>query len=169
MAVKSDWRQFMSEFFLKLILAASLTASFGLLNCASPIFAATTDDEAIAAVIVAEQARGIALLAADTNALGRLLADDLRYTHSDGKLETKASHIGSIAGGLRYARFTTSNLAGQVITPDVVVLTGIIDQRKGLGEKGKDSHLMFHAVWRKKSGAWQLASMQTAIVPAGSH
>ncbi len=120
-------------------------------------------------MLAAEQAREAALLAADTNALGKLLADDLRYTHSDGKLETKTTHIGAFAEGLRYARFTTSNVVGHVITPEVVVLTGILDQRKGVGEKGKDSRLMFHAVWRKKSGAWQLASLQTAALPAANH
>ncbi len=129
---------------------------------ASSAFAASADDEAIAAVLAADQARGAALLAADTNTLATLLADDLRYTHSDGKLETKSIHIGTIVRGLRYARFETSNVVGHVITPDVVVLTGNIDQRKGVAEKSKDYHLMFHAVWRKKSGTWQLASLQTA-------
>ena len=139
------------------ILAASLFAS--------STFAASADDEAIAAVLAADQARGAALLAADTNTLAAVLADDLRYTHSDGKLETKSIHIGTIINGLRYSRFKTSNVVGHVITPDVVVLNGIIDQRKGVAGNWTDYYLMFHAVWRKKSGSWQLASMQTATLP----
>ena len=130
------------------------------------LFAVSADDDAIAAVLAADQARDAALLAADTKALDRLLADDLRYTHSNGHLETKAIHIATFVNGLRYARFETSNLHGHVITPDVVVLTGIIDQRKGVAEKWTDFHLLFHAVWRKEAGAWRLASLQTAAPPA---
>jgi hypothetical protein len=145
------------------------TAALFLPGVVVPMFAGSAEDETVAAVLAAEQAREAALLAADTHALGKLLADDLRYTHSDGNLETKAIHIATITNGLRYARFTTANVVGHVITPEVVVLTGVLDQRKGYGEKWKDAHLMFHAVWRKKSGAWQLASLQTAAPPAANH
>ena len=135
-----------------------------LLAAVSPLAAASTDDTAITAVLAADQARGAALLAADTNALRALLAEDLRYTHNNGKIETKAIHIGSFVDGLRYASFKTSNLVGHVITPDVVVLTGIMDQRKGVSEHWTDYHLLFQAVWRKTAGVWQLASMQTAVL-----
>ena len=115
-------------------------------------FAASADDDVIAACWP-PAARSAALLAADTKSLDRLLADDLRYTHSNGKVETKAIHIDAFAGGLRYARFQTSNLHGHVISPDVVVLTGSIDQRKGVPEKWKDYRLLFHAVWRKDAAS----------------
>lgn len=130
------------------------------------LFAASAGDAAIAGVLAADQARSAALLAADAKALDRLLAEDLRYTHSNGKVETKAIHIGAFAGGLRYARFQTSNLHSHVISPDVVVLTGNIDQRKGVAEKWKDYQLLFHAVWRKDADGWRLASLQTVAPPA---
>ena len=143
----------------------SLTACL-FASAATQLFAASADDDVIAGVLAADQARSAALLAADTKSLDRLLADDLRYTHSNGKVETKAIHIDAFAGGLRYARFQTSNLHGHVISPDVVVLTGSIDQRKGVPEKWKDYRLLFHAVWRKDAGAWRLASLQTVAPPA---
>jgi hypothetical protein len=146
-----------------------LTIGWMMTNFVSPAKTASADESAIAAVIAADYARGVALVAADTNTLAKLLADDLRYTHSDGKLESKTAHIGAIVGGLRYASFATSNVTGQIVTPDVVVLTGIIDQRKGIAGKWKDSHLMFHAVWRRKPDEWQLASLQTAVPPLPEH
>ena len=136
------------------------------LGIIAPTLAFSAEDAAITAVMAADKARGAAMLATDTNALKALLADDLKYTHSTGKLETKETHIQSYVDGLRYSRFETSNVVGHVITPDVVVLNGIIDQRKGTAGKGTDFHLLFHAVWRKKNGAWQLASLQTAAPPA---
>ncbi len=136
------------------------------LGLASPLFAASAEDEAIAAVLAADQARAAAMLAADTNALRTLLADDLRYNHSNGAAENKAAHIGSIVNGLRYASFKTSNLVGHLVTPDVVVINGIIDQRKGVAGNWADTHLLFQAVWRKQAGAWQLVNLQTAAPPA---
>lgn len=132
----------------------------------APTLAFAAEDAAVSAVLAADKMRGAAMLAGDTNALKTLLADDLRYTHSTGKVETKEIHIQNYVDGLRYARFETSNVVGHVITPDVVVLNGIIDQRKGVAGKWTDYHLLFQAVWRKANGAWQLTSLQTAAPPA---
>ncbi len=125
------------------------------------------DDQAdIAAVLAAEKARGAALLAADLKTLGGLMADDCRYTHSSGKVESKKDHLDTFVNGLRYERFVTSDIHGHVITPDVVVLNGKIDQRKGVAGKWGDLNLFFQAVWRREAGAWRLASLQTALAPA---
>src|SRR4051812_15510830 len=115
----------------------------------APVVFAATDETAVAAVIAAEKARGAALVAADLTQLARLLADDLRYTHSNNKLETKEVFIGTFRNGLGYERFETFDLHGHVIAPDVVVLTGRIDQRKGMNGvyRGNDPKLMFQAVW----------------------
>lgn len=140
--------------------------AFFFITSAASLFASSADD-AVAAVLAADKARGAALLAADVKALDRLLADDLRYTHSNGMLETKAIHIGTFTAGLRYERFETSKLHGQVIAPGVVVLTGVINQRKGTAGKWTDfNNLLFHAVWRLDAGSWRLASLQTAVPPA---
>lgn len=130
------------------------------------LLAAHDESGDVAAVLAADRARGAALLAADVKALDGLLADDLRYTHSTGKLETKAIHIGTIKDGLRYSKFETSDLNGHVIVPGVVVLNGKIDQTKVSQGKPSDSHLFFHAVWRKDPAGWHLASLQTATIPA---
>ncbi len=128
---------------------------------------ATPADDAIAAVLAADEARGAAMLASDLKALESILADDLNYTHSNNRLETKVSHIESYKQGLRYTKFVTSALRATVITPDVITLNGIIEQTKGTPAKWTDYRLLFLAVWRKSpSGAWQLASLQTAVAPA---
>ena len=120
------------------------------------------------AVKAADLARGAALRSADTNALNKILADDFKYTHSNGFLETKTTHIKSFIDGLKYSRFQTSDVVAHVITPEVVVLNGKIDQSKGTGGKMTDFKLLFHSVWRKKGNDWQIVSLQTALPPAAA-
>jgi hypothetical protein len=129
---------------------------------------AQEEHPAITAAKEADLKRGAAMRNADTNALANILAADFKYTHSNGFLETKATHIKSYIDGLRYTRFQTTNVVGHVITPEVVVLNGIIDQTKGVGGKMTDYHLLFHAVWRKNGASWQIASLQTAAPPVGA-
>jgi len=121
------------------------------------------------AVLAAEQARRSALLAGDTTVLSGLLSNELRYTHSNGKFEDKAAVIqGFLSKQVAYERFDLSQLHAQVITPEVVVVSGTINQRKLGGGKWSDARLLFQAVWRNESGAWRLASLQTVMPPAAA-
>ena len=120
-----------------------------------------------AEVIAAEQARRTALLQGDAPALAALLADDLRYIHSTGKVETKADVLDGIARkAVAYERFELTQLAARLVTPDVAVLTGAIDQRKFSGGKWGEVRMLFHAVWRRDAGGWRQVSLQTQRVPA---
>jgi hypothetical protein len=137
-----------------------------ILTALVPSHAADSGEAAVNAVLMADKLRAAAMLSANTNALQQILADDLKYTHSNGFLETKQKHIQSYVDGLRYTKFQTTNVVGHLITPDVVVLNGVIDQTKGTNGKMTDYHLLFQSVWRKKAGTWQMASLQTAAPPA---
>lgn len=128
--------------------------------------AASASDSAIAAVIAAEKARGAALVAHDLDALRNLIADDFNYTHSNNHQETKATHIDSLAQGLRYTKFETSALRARLITPDVVTLNGFFDQIKGRDGDMKEGRYLFLAVWRRNGNRWQLTTLQSAQPPA---
>jgi ketosteroid isomerase-like protein len=111
-------------------------------------------------------ARGAALRLGDAAALAALLADDLRYTHSTGRVETRAEAVNGLATrAVVYERFVTFDHHAAVITSDVVALNGRIDQRKLSGGKASDARLFFLAVWRRADGAWRLVSLQTAATP----
>lgn len=117
-------------------------------------------------VITAEQARATALRQGDAAALAALLAEDLRYTHSTGRIESKADIVGSLAAkALLYERFVTSDHKATVVTADVVVLNGRIDQCKVSEGKRSEARLLFLAVWRRDGGAWRMVSIQTAAPP----
>jgi hypothetical protein len=142
---------------LPLFLAALLAA----VTCAQ----ATPVDDAIAAVLAADQARNVALVAHDLAALERILAPDFNYTHSTGKQETKAAHIKSLVDGLRYTKLETSELRANIITPDVIPLNGTFEQIKGVEGALKPGRFLFLAVWRKSGATWQTTSLQSALPP----
>jgi ketosteroid isomerase-like protein len=130
-----------------------------------PLARAASQEDTIAAVLAAHQARSTALVAHDIPALERLLAPDFNYTHSNNMQETKASHIDSLVQGLRYAKYETSELRVNVITPDVVTINGIFTHIKGKDGAMKEGRYLFLAVWRKHGDAWQLTSFQSALPP----
>lgn len=118
-------------------------------------------------VIAAELSRGRALLTGDATALAAVTANDLVYIHSTGKRESKADTLAGIRSGkVAYERFVQSQLNVHLVTPDVAVLTGTIDQRKLGSGKWADLKLLFHAVWRRESGGWKLVGLQTVQPPA---
>jgi ketosteroid isomerase-like protein len=118
-------------------------------------------------VIAAEKARGAALVKGDAKTVANLLADDLQYTHSNGRREGKKDVVSALeAKSLAYERFVLADLEAREVTRDVAVLTGKIDQRKRSSGQWGDARLLFHAVWRNESGTWRLVSLQTAMPPA---
>ena len=135
----------------------------GLLQLSAGLLSAGENTEP---VIAAEKARNVALVAGDVTALDSLLSDDLRYVHSNGKLETKALVIEGIASKKSaYEWMRTSDLVADEITRDVVVLSGKIDQRKLGGAGWANLVLLFQAVWRNESGTWRLVNLQTVLPP----
>jgi ketosteroid isomerase-like protein len=122
---------------------------------------------AAATALAAEEARAAALRSGDTTALAALLSNDLRYVHSNGRLESKADILGGLAGkSVAYERYVVSEIHAAQVAPGVVVLNGRIDQRKLTRGQWGDAQLFFHAVWRDEAGQWRLVSMHTAAAPA---
>ena len=124
-------------------------------------------DSVTRAVIAGEKARDAALLASDVKALSAVLADDLRYIHSTGKLESKADVLKALTEKkLAYQRLEAVNLTVAEIAPGVAILTGTIDQRKLTPTGGwHDAKLLFQAAWRLDAGTWRMVAMQTALPP----
>lgn len=120
-------------------------------------------DEAILAL---EEQRRSAMLAGDLGALESLLAPDLRYTHSTGTSDTRASLLAKLAGGqIAYRQLAFTQLAVQC-TADAGTVAGEMHAevvRDGLPRSVAACYL---AVWLRRAGAWQLAAFQgTALQP----
>ena len=62
-------------------------------------FAAAAEDPKVAALTTVDDARVAAMLKPSKATLDTVLSDDLRYAHSNGKVDTKASLTSSLLGG----------------------------------------------------------------------
>jgi ketosteroid isomerase-like protein len=123
---------------------------------------------AVISVLRADQARIAAMMAGDGKALARLMSDQLRFAHSDGRVESKADYVNNLmAGETEYADAKTSGLETMQVSPDVVVILGVQEMKKRLGATWSDIKLRYLAVWRNENGTWRMVAWQSAR-PSGN-
>ena len=114
------------------------------------------------AVLQAEQRWKTAVLKCDRSALEGLMADDLSYTHSSAKTQTKAQFIEDATGGATVYKSIEFDGTKLRQYGNVVVLTQkavITTVQTGI------SHLYLTEVWAQKEGHWQMASRQATKLP----
>ncbi len=99
-----------------------------------------------------------AFLKKDMAALGKLVHDDLVYTHSDGKTQDKAVFLKAVADGPKYVRF---DLAEPIVHAhgNTVIMRLTIDLRNETNAE-KPSPLSVLHVWIKGNQGWQLVARQ---------
>jgi hypothetical protein len=121
----------------------------------------------------ADKARLAAMMSGNGEALARLMSDQLRFVHSDGRVESKADYVKNLlAGDTAYADVKTSELETTQVANDVVVVIGVQEMRKRLGTEWSAIKLRYLAVWRNESGTWRMVAWQSArpsgnsVVPA---
>jgi ketosteroid isomerase-like protein len=145
----------MNRFFLIRVAGIALTAGF-LVQSASA-------EPAVISALRADKARLAAMMAGDGNALAELMSDQLRFVHSDGRVESKADYVKNLmAGDTAYADAKTSDLETTQVSPDVVVVLGVQEMRKRLGPTWSDVKLRYLAVWRNENGKWRMVAWQSA-------
>ena len=117
---------------------------------------ATAEDS----VRAAEQARGQALLTADTVALSRLVADEFVEVSRLGQIRTRADNIKDIASGdLKLTSVKYDSLLVRIYG-EVAVLRGIADNTgtfRGFPFSGK---IRYTRVFVRRDGRWQAVAMQ---------
>jgi ketosteroid isomerase-like protein len=101
----------------------------------------------------------------DLAALDRLIADDLVYTHSTARLDTKKSLIGAMESGTTvYTSVVPSDVKAQDLG-DSVVLTGAA--RISVQSQGRPNSfaVRFTDVWSNKGGQWRMVAWQSTRLP----
>lgn len=125
-------------------------------------------EPAVISAARADKARLIAMMNGSGEALGRLMSDQLRFVHSDGRVESKSDYVKNMmAGDTEYADARTSELETMQISPDVVVILGVQEMRKRLGPTWSEIKLRYLAVWRNEAGTWRMVAWQSAR-PSGN-
>ena len=98
----------------------------------------------------------------DRSALEKLVSDELSYTHSSSKTQTKEQFIQDATGGaLNYKVIEFENTQMRQYGSAVVVthLATIVTVQTG------SSHLYLTEVWATEHGRWQMVSRQATKVP----
>ena len=125
-------------------------------------------EPAVISALRADKARLAAMMAGNGPALAELMSDQLRFVHSDGRVESKADYVKNLmAGDTAYADAKTSELETMMVSPEVVVVLGVQEMRKRLGPTWSYIKLRYLAVWRNEHGTWRMVAWQSAR-PSGN-
>ena len=149
---------------LKLLVLVSL--------CLAPFTSRAASSPAVSNALVAEitkadDARLAAMTSANPDQLAAILSDDLRYSHSNGKVDDKASLIASlVAKKTIYEKFDVKQRDLIAASGDVTVMAGRTLVEVRTGEQKQSLDLSYLAVWRKENGQWRFLAWQSARNPA---
>jgi ketosteroid isomerase-like protein len=116
-------------------------------------------------IIDLDQKRMHAMAQKDIMALNALLSDDLVYTHSSARIDTKQSLIGAMESGATvYTAVVPSDVKAQDLG-DAVVLTGVA--RISVMSNGRPNtfSVRFTDVYANKGGQWQMVTWQSTRLP----
>jgi ketosteroid isomerase-like protein len=112
-------------------------------------------------IIELDRQRMTAMAEKDIPTLNRLLADELIYTHSSARLDTKTSLIGAMESG---ATVYTSVVPSEVVAQDLgdaVVLTGVAAISVKSSGTANSFRVRFTDVYARKGGQWQMVTWQS--------
>ena len=116
-------------------------------------------------IIELDRQRMAAMAAKDVATLNKVLAEDLVYTHSSARLDTKQSLIGAMESGTTvYTGVEPYDVKAQDLG-DAVVLTGSCRIRVNSGGKPNAFAVRFTDVYANKGGKWQMVTWQSTRLP----
>ncbi|HEY0185001.1 MAG TPA: nuclear transport factor 2 family protein [Rhodopila sp.] len=112
-------------------------------------------------IIELDRQRMTAMAEKDVATLNKVLADDLIYTHSNARVDTKQSLIGAMQSGATvYTAVEPSEVVAQDLG-DAVVLTGVAAISVNSGGTPNSFRVRFTDVYASKGGQWQMVTWQS--------
>lgn len=97
-----------------------------------------------------------AVKAGDEKALDMLLSDDVTYSHSNAKMETKQEAVTALAK-------SKATYAHSDVKVRVYGNTALVNMK--LDVQPNNAHLSVLQVWVNKNGNWQMAARHTTRLP----
>ncbi|MFZ2141025.1 MAG: nuclear transport factor 2 family protein [Xanthobacteraceae bacterium] len=122
-----------------------------------PAFATLADEEAVAKNVEAFRA---AQLAADAKAFDALCAAELSYSHSDGRVEDKATFIANATNGKsKFLSLAYQDPKIRVVGTAAIVRFHWVGESEDVAD-GKKSATNLHILmnWQKQGADWKLLS-----------
>jgi ketosteroid isomerase-like protein len=116
-------------------------------------------------IIELDKKRMTAMAQKDLATLNALLSDDLVYTHSSARLDTKQSLIGAMeSGSTVYTAVEPADVKAQDLG-DAVVLTGSCRISVMSSGRPNSFSVRFTDIYANKGGRWQMVTWQSTRVP----
>ena len=122
-----------------------------------PAFAASADEDAVAKNVEAFRA---AQVATDGKALDALCAAELSYSHSDARVEDKATFIANATNRkTKYLSLTYQDPKIRAVGPAAIVRFTWVSESEAIADN-KKSGLKLHILmnWQKQGADWKLLS-----------
>jgi uncharacterized protein (TIGR02246 family) len=112
----------------------------------------------------AEKEWAVAVVKKDYDVLNRVLADDLTYTHSDGRLDSKQNFIEALRSGKQtYSAAEHQSIDVRMLGKDVALVRGRLRMTAAVtGQTATPANFSILRVYRLKDGRWQLTAHQSA-------
>ena len=108
----------------------------------------------------------MAQLAADVEALDRLIAEELLFTGPDGQLGTKAQDLAAHrAGVVRMREHVPTELRVRRIGGDVAIAALLTQLTVEVGGTTVRGAYRYTRVWAREQGTWRVAGGHVAAVP----
>ena len=150
--------------------ALAIAAASGCANLPRPPMAgqamASADvPAATMAVTAAAERLRVAMIDPTPAALGALVADDLSYGHSGGKVDTKASFISDLLDGK--SDFVTIAITDQTVkvVKDVALVRHTLSAQTNDSGKPGNVTIKILQVWQQQGGQWKLLARQAVRPP----
>ena len=128
--------------------------------------AIAVDDSQLVTVKAADEKRVAAMKTPDRERLNTIFSDELRYAHSTGTLDTKASFIDVlVAGKTKYIDYVYEERTFTFPAPGIALMSGRA-RVKVLTATGEAENLLsFLSVWREEKGQWRFLAWQSCKIP----
>ena len=116
-------------------------------------------------IIELENQRIAAMIAGDETTLDAVLADDLIYTHSTARVETKTEFIDNVTSGrTRYVSFEREDVNIRDYG-DTAVVTGHAKLHVTTSDRDLEFQVQFLDVYCRLNGSWQMVAWQSTKIP----
>jgi ketosteroid isomerase-like protein len=116
-------------------------------------------------VIDLDRKRMNAMAQKDIATLNEVISDDLVYTHSSARLDTKQSLIGNMESGSTVYTSVVPSDVKALECGDTVILTGSCRISVMANGKPNSFGVRFTDVYANKGGKWQMVAWQSTRTP----
>jgi hypothetical protein len=137
----------------------------GLLVATTGSAIAQTSGDA-AELLAVQQERFAAAISQDISKLEQMVAEEVRYCHTTGAVDTKTSYLETVrTGGIGWLEVNPIGMEARIYG-DVGIIAGEVRQKITVGGRAEpiDMHIRTIDVYIKRDGRWQLTEFQASNV-----